>query len=399
MKHPIKLTSSEFTQNTHEHFAWMRREAPVYKARMTRWKDAYLITRYDDVVAMIMDERIVKNPQNVKESGNGMVWMPKAMDPLMHNMLNSDEPDHRRLRNLVHKAFTPRMIMALAPRIEAITNELVDEMMQKEEVELIRDLALPLPTRVIAEMMGIPMEEREAFRRFTSRFLVNPTPVNMIKAIPAVFGYFKYIRGLAAKRRVKPQDDLLTALVQAEEDGDRFTEDELLGMTFLLLVAGHETTVNLIANGTLALLQNPDQLALLQSDPGLMETAVEEFLRYDGPLLTTEASFAKEPITLHSVTMPQGALILPAILSANRDETVFENPDQLDIRRTPNKHLAFGKGIHYCLGAPLARLEGKIAFCTLLHRCPNLRLNAAPEQLRYLNMLIVHRLEALPVAV
>lgn len=401
MEHPINLCSHEFNQNTHQYFAWMRQEAPVYKARMSRRKSAYIITRYDDVVSLIMDERIAKDPNNAKGNGggNGMIWMPKAMDPLIHNMLNSDEPDHRRLRNLVHKAFTPRMIVALAPRIEAIANELVDEMLQKEDVELIRDFALPLPVRVITEMLGIPVEEREEFRSFAARFLVTPTPLNMVKAIPAVLGFFKYTRKLAEKRRVDPQDDLLTALVQAEEDGDRFTEEELLGMVFLLLVAGHETTVNLIANGTLALLQNPDQLALLQGDLGLMDTAIEEFVRYDGPLITTEGSFAKEPITLHGVTMPQGALILPAILSANRDETVFENADQLDVTRNPNKHVAFGKGIHYCLGAPLARLEGKIAFSTLLTRCPNLRLAVGREQLRYRDLLIIHRLDAVPVAV
>lgn len=219
----------------------------------------------------------------------------------------------------------------------------------------------------------------------------------MMKAVPAVTRILKCFRKLAAERRANPQDNLLMALALAEDAGDKLTEDELLGTLFVLLVAGHETTVSLIANGTLALLTHPDQLELLRGDFGLMETAVEELLRYDGPLQTSEMYFAREPITLHDVEIPQGGVILPAILSANRDETVFENADRLDITRKPNKHLAFGQGIHYCLGAPLARLEGKIAFCALLERCPNLRLNGAAADLRYNNFMVLHRLNQLPV--
>lgn len=401
MNHPLRLTSQDFNQNAHQYFKWMRQESPVYKAKMSRWKDAYLVTRYDDVSDLFKDERLVKDPNNAKGTGggNGMFWTPKFMEPLLKNMLNSDEPEHRRLRNLVHKAFTPRMITQLAPRIEEIAHQLVDKMQQKNEVDLIQDFALPLPVQVIAEMLGIPANEQDEFRYFTSKILVNPTPTNILRAVPAMFGFLKYVRRLAEQRREAPRDDLLTALVQAEDEGDHFTENELLGMVFLLLVAGHETTVNLIANGTLALLENPDQLQLLRSDYGLMETAVEEFLRYDGPLHTTEASFARDPITLHGTTIPQGALVLPALLSANRDETIFENADQLDVTRTPNKHLAFGKGIHYCLGAPLARLEGKIAFCTLLERLPNLRLSIPSQQLEWDGMILVHRLKSLPVVV
>lgn len=400
LNHPLNMSSPDFAQNVHSYFAWMRAEAPVYEARVTRWKKVYVLTRYNDVDAAMRDPRLAKNPNNArtKSGRSGNIWMPKTFRPLMHNMLNSDEPEHRRLRNLVHKAFTPRMIMQLAPRIEAIANRLLDAALQKPDVELIRDFALPLPITVIAEMIGIPQADREQFRLWTQRILVNPTPFNLARAVPAVSKMLTYFRKLAAERRVMPQDDLLTALAQAEEAGDRLTEDELLGMLFLLLVAGHETTVNLIANGTLALLTHPDQLALLRERPFLMETAVEELLRFDGPLETSEMYFAREPYTLHGVDIPQGAIVLPAILSANRDETIFANADKVDITRQPNKHLAFGQGIHYCLGAPLARLEGKIAFCTLLERSPNLRLTVDPASLTYHNMMVVHRLNALPVA-
>lgn len=399
VKHPIKLYDADFVQNPHDYFAWMRQEAPVYEARFTRWKKAMVITRYEDVAAALHDKRLLKDPSSVrtKSGGSGNMWLPPNFRPLMHNMINSDEPNHRRLRNLVHKAFTPRMIMKLAPRIEAIAHSLLDKALQKGEVDFIQDYALPLPVTVIMEMIGIPEADRDMFRGWTERIVVNPTPLNMMRAVPAVSRLIKYTRQLAAKRRADPQDDLLTALVQAEDEGDRFTEDEMLGMVFLLIVAGHETTVNLIANGTLALLTHPDQLALLRSDLSLMETAVEEMLRFDGPLQMTELYFAREDYQLHGVTIPQGIAVLPAILSANRDEAAFENPNQLDVTRKPNKHLAFGQSIHYCLGAPLARLEGKIAFCALLERSPNLRLAVDKADLRYQPIMLLHRLEKLPV--
>ncbi len=397
---PVKMYSQDFVQHTHAHFARLRQELPVAKAKMTRWQTVYLVNRYEDAAAVLKDERILKNPKAVSDSGrgNGMPWMPKAFEPLLHNMLNMDDPDHRRLRNLVHKAFTPRMIMGLAERIEAIANELLDRAVAQERVDLIQAFAMPLPVTVIAEMIGIPPADRMHFRRLTERIIVSPTPLNMVGAIPAVWQFLRYIRGLADQRRVDPQEDLLTALIQAEDAGEQLTEDELLGMVFLLLVAGHETTVNLIGNGTFALLNNPDQLDLLRRNPDLAESAVEELLRYDSPVMTAEMGFAREELSLHGVTIPKGATVLPVLLSANRDETVFDQPDQLDLTRSPNRHLAFGQGIHYCLGAPLARLEGKIAFNTLLARAPQLRLAVAPEQVTYQNVMILHGLKALPVA-
>lgn len=395
----VRMYTQEFVQQSHALFARLRQEAPVTPAKLTRWQNVYLINRYEDVVAAIKDERLVKNPKAVSAKGNGqgMPWMPKAFEPLMHNMLNMDDPDHRRLRNLVHKAFTPRMIMGLAGRIETIANELLDKALAQGRVDLIQAFALPLPVTVIAEMIGIPDEDRAQFRRWTERIVVSPTPLNMVGAIPAVWQFMRYVRQLAEQRRTDPRDDLLSALIQAEDEGEQFTEDELLGMVFLLLVAGHETTVNLIGNGTFALLNNPDQLDLLRNNPDLAESAVEELLRYDSPVLTTELSFAREEMTLHGVTIPKGATVLPVLLSANRDESVFEQPDQLDLTRSPNRHLAFGQGIHYCLGSPLARLEGKIAFNTLRARAPQLHLAVAADRIEYQNIMILHGLKTLPV--
>lgn len=402
IKHPVSLTSDDFNQRPHEYFSWMRREAPIYKATgLGRRVDTYLVTRYEDVDALLLDQdRLMKNPRTAKtESGrDAPMWVPKAFRPLMHNMLNTDEPDHRRLRNLVHKAFTPRMIRNLHPRIEAIAHELLEKAVKQGEVDLMEAFALPLPITVIADMLGIPPKDRDMFRGWVERIVVNPTPLKMARAVFAIRSFTRYIRKLANERRVKPQDDLISALVEAEDDGEMFTEDELIGMAFLLLVAGHETTVGLIGNGTKALLDNPEQMALLRRNPNLMDSAIEEMLRFDGPLQMTEQSYAKRSFELHGVKIPQGATVLPAILSANRDEEVFEQADSLLIDRKPNKHLAFGKGIHYCLGAPLARMEAKIAFCALLEHAPNLRLTTRPGELRYSDMMIVNRVVKLPVA-
>ncbi len=396
----IDLSSDHFNQNAHAVFKQLRHKQPIALVKLNRFQKTYLITRYDDVAAALKDPRIIKDPRSAKkQSGiSSTWWLPPAFKPLLNNMLNSDEPDHRRLRNLVHKAFTPRMIMQLQPRIEAIANELLDQAVAAGQVDLIEAYAKPLPINVISEMIGVPRANRINFADLTQRILVNPSPVNMLKAVPAVRGMVKYLRRLAADRGRAPQDDLASALVLAQEDGDKLSEDEVIGTLFLLLVAGHETTISLIANGTRSLLQHPDQLALLRADNGLLDTAIEEMLRYDGALQTAELSFAGEEITLNGVTIPHGHAISAGLMSANRDETAFENADVFDITRTPNKHLAFGHGIHYCLGAPLARLEGKIAFQMLLERAPNLRLTVADDQLRYTPLMMVNKLEALPVA-
>ena len=401
LKHPLNLSTDFYNNNVHDIFRWMRAEAPVYKAQLTRWKTIYLISRYADIEAALKDPRFVKDSNNIqgKSSWGGGFWVPPAFRPLINNMLNSDEPDHRRLRTLVQKAFTPKRVMALEPQIEEIAQRLIHAAKKEGEFDLIDSFAQPLPIAVIAHMLGIPTEDLPEFSANAEGFLVTPTPLNMIRAVPAISRFTKYIRKLADKRRADPQDDLITALAQAETDGDHLSEDELIGMVFLLFVAGHETTVNLIANGTKALLDHPAQFELLKQHPEHVESAVEEFLRFDGPLETTEMSFAREDILLHGVKIPRGMTVLPALISANRDETVFENPDQLDILRTPNKHLSFGKGIHFCLGAPLARLEAKKAFNTLLQEIPQLKLAIPSHQIRFRNIAILHRLEALPVKI
>lgn len=402
VNHPLNLSTDFYNNHTHEIFRSLRQHSPVVRAKLTRWKPVYLVTRYADCENILKDARFFKDVRNANKGagrGGGNFWMPKAFRPMMQNMLNSDEPDHRRLRNLVHKAFTPKRVQELEPKIEQIAQELIHVAKQKGTFDLISDFAQPLPLRVIAEMLGIYGDDYKLFSNNAKGFLVNPTPINLIKAVPAVLRFTTHIRRLADERRANPKDDLITALSQAEDEGERFTEDELVGMVFLLFIAGHETTVNLIANGTKALLEHPDQFDLLKSRPEHIDSAIEEFLRFDGPLETSEMYFAGQDMTMHGVTIPKKAMVLPVLLSANRDEAIFDNPDQLDILRSPNKHLSFGKGIHFCLGAPLARLEARKAFCTLLSEMPDIKLAVRPNALKYENIVMLHRLLELPVTV
>jgi cytochrome P450 len=362
---------------------------------------AWLITRYDDVAAALKDERFAKNRAAAltTEQAAKQPWVPRMFRPLMRNMLDLDPPDHTRLRSLVHRAFTPRLVEQMRGRIRSLADDLLSAACGRGTMDLIRDYALPIPTTVIAEMLGVPDGDRLRFHRW-SRSIVSASPSGwgMLRAIPSVMAFLRYIRRLVASRRDAPCDDLLGSLVQAEEAGERLSEDELVAMVFLLLVAGHETTVNLIGNGLMALLKNPGQVEKLTADPTLLKSAVEELLRYESPLATATERYAREVVTVSGVTIPHGGLVYAVIASANRDGGQFPAPDTLDIAREPNRHLSFGLGPHYCLGAPLARLEGQVAIGTILSRLPELRLAIDSDSLRWRRGLVLRGLEALPVA-
>jgi cytochrome P450 PksS len=348
----------------------------------------------------LKDERFAKDKRNAltPEQAARQPWVPAMFKPLERNMLDLDAPDHTRLRALVHKAFTPRRIEQMEERIQKLAEELLEIVQGRGKMDLIRDYALPIPTTIIAEMLGVPVADRHRFQRWSRTIVAsNPSGWGMLKAIPNAMAFVRYIRKLIETRRADPQDDLISALVQAEESGDQLSEDELLAMIFILLVAGHETTVNLIGNGMLALLEHPDQLEKLRDDPGLIQLAVEELLRYASPVETATERYAREDVTIAGVTIPRGAMVFAVIASANRDDRQFESPDSLDIARQPNRHLAFGQGAHYCVGAPLARLEGQIAIHTLLRRCKDVRLAAPPASLRWRRGLTLRGLEALGV--
>jgi cytochrome P450 PksS len=390
----VNIASSEFKADPFPFYAQLRSEAPVYRTMLPDKRNVWLVTRYNDVLTVLKDDRFGKDKINARTPP----WLPGMFKPLMRNMLDLDAPDHTRLRGLVHTVFTPRLIENLRQRVQNLTDELLNRVQNQGRMDLIHDYALQIPTTIIAEMLGVPVKDRLKFHRWSSAGVSSSASrFGILKAIPHIVALIRYIRSLVKARRVKPEDDLISALVRAEEAGDQLSEDELLAMIVLLLVAGHETTVNLIGNGTLALLENLDQINRLRDNPALIKAAVEELLRYAGPLETATERYTREDTTVAGVTVPRGELVFAVLASANRDEQQFEQADRLDLGREPNPHVAFGLGIHYCLGASLARLEGQIAIATLLRRIPNLKTAIPSNALRWRRGLVLRGLESLPV--
>jgi cytochrome P450 len=391
-----------FKANPYPAYAQLRSTAPVHRVTLPDGRRVWLVTRYDDVASVLKDERFAKDWRNAPppEQLPKVSPIPWEMTKLqIGNFLFADPPDHQRLRGLVSKAFTPRLIEQMRGRVQAIADALLDAVQDKGEMDLIDDYAYPLSITVIAELLGIPAEDRYKFREWTvtavSRNMTQEYTEKVL--IPHMLAFTDYLRAMFEEKRKNPKEDLISALVWAEEAGDKLSEDELLGVLLLLLVAGYETTANLIGNGTLALLQHPDQLQKLRDDPSLIKAAIEELLRYDGPFEITTERFAREDVAIGETVIPKGEMVLAVIAAADHDPERFPEPNTLDVTRTDNKHIAFGKGIHFCLGAPLARMEGQIAIGTLLRRMPNLRLKGSPESLTWRTGLLIRGLEGLPV--
>ena len=364
--------------------------------------------RYADQLAILKDHRRwtsdeQKSPlfEANREAARQALGPDADTLDLERPFLFRDPPDHTRLRGLVNKAFTPRVVEELRPRIQAIVDELLDAVAERGEMEVIEDLAYPLPVTVICEMLGVPVEDQELFKGW-SRILVRSLdpevavpPEEMRRRAQAIKAFNQYFRGLVAERRKKPSDDLLSALIAAEDEGSKLSENELLSTCSLILVAGHETTVNLVGNGVLQLLRHPDQLAKLRADPSLARSAVEEVLRFDPPV-QFNARLAAEDVEIAGVKVQKGEFVILLIGAANRDPAVFNDPDTFDITRNDTNHMGFGHGIHFCLGAPLARVEGEIALRALTQRCRNLRLLQDPPP--YKDMITLRGLAALPIA-
>jgi cytochrome P450 PksS len=394
------LAGAAFQADPFPFWARLRREAPVYRARLRLpgRRAAWLVTRYDDAVAALKDERLLKDPRTAFQAGGKEPWVPAMLKPLQENMLDLDGADHARLRRLVQRAFTPRRVEEMRDRIQALCDRLMGAMEHRGRADLLREYALPLPITIIAELLGIPEPDMARFHRWSTRVVQVASPTGVVVAIPALWRFLRYLRALVDERRARPRDDLVSALVQAEDAGDQLSGDELLAMITILLIAGHETTVNLIASGTLALLTHPDQLQRLRDEPALLPLAVEELVRFVSPVSLATERYAREPLEIAGERIAPGDLVLVALSSANRDERQFAAPDALDVTRAPNRHLAFGQGIHFCVGAPLARLEAQAAFATLLRRAPGLRLAAPAGSLRWNRGLFLRGLRHLPVA-
>ena len=389
----------EFVRDPHALNRRLRAEGPARPVVLPRGLQVWIVTRYADVRAALADNRLRKSADNIDElfrrhSTNDEAFVGGG-EALTVHMLNSDPPDHERLRRLVNKAFTARRIEQLRPRIEEITASLIAGIGPAADVDLLDAFAFPLPITVICELLGIPTEDRDDFRRWSNILISGGVEPEVMRQ--AAIDMATYLSDLIVAKRAEPQDDMMSALVAAADDGDRLSHDELIAMAFLLLVAGHETTVNLIANGVLALIGNPDQLAALRADRSLLPGAIEEFLRFESPVKNATLRYTVEPIDIGGVTVPAHEFVVLALGSANRDPDRYGDPDHLDIKRDTAGHMAFGHGIHYCLGAPLARLEAEIAFNRLLDAYERIELTVPESELVWRPGMIIRGLEQFPV--
>ncbi|UPK47410.1 cytochrome P450 [Paenibacillus pabuli] len=388
-----------FIQQPFPVYEKLRAEEPVHRLLLPSGHAAWMVTRYEDAVNILQDSRFVTG---VLDNRNDETEesLPPHQAIISRNLISVGPEDHRRLRRLIQKAFTPRMIERLRGRIVEISDELLDKIQagNTREFDLIEDYAFPLPIIVICEMLGVPLKDQDKFRAWSNTIMESVSNPQMNQESDEVMKAFvNYLQELITQRRNHIQQDLISDLIGIEEEGDKLTEQELYALVFVLIIAGHETTVNLIGNGMLALLEHPQQKQLLMDQPDLIQAAVEEVLRFNGPAEISNVRWAAENVDFQGIQIRQGDMMLVALSSANRDSSRYENPDTFDITRKVNDHIAFGKGVHYCLGAPLARLEGEIAINTLLQRLPDIRLNTDAVLLEWRPGMIIRGLKAFPV--
>ncbi|MBM7170585.1 cytochrome P450 [Streptomyces sp. G44] len=399
-----ELFTWEFATDPYPAYAWLRENSPVHRTTLPSGVEAWLVTRYADARQALADQRLSKNPAHHDEPAHakGKTGIPgERKAELMTHLLNIDPPDHTRLRRLVSKAFTPRRVAEFAPRVQELTDGLIDAFAARGEADLIHEFAFPLPIYAICDLLGVPREDQDDFRDWAGMMIRHGGGPRggVARSVKKMRGY---LAELIHRKRLDPGDDLISGLIRASDHGEHLTENEAAAMAFILLFAGFETTVNLIGNGMYALLTHPEQRARLQQalaegDTGLLETGVEELLRFDGPVELATWRFATEALTIGGQDIAAGDPVLVVLAAADRDPERFDRPDTLDLSRGDNQHLGYGHGIHYCLGAPLARLEGQTALATLLRRLPDLQLAADPTDLRWRGGLIMRGLRTLPV--
>jgi cytochrome P450 len=402
-RHPPKVdidfASATFKRDPFPTYAKLRVDTPVvnFQAGGLAGGNAYGVLHYADVSALIKDNRFVKDPVN---AGLPPLRMPGFMKPLTRNMLGMDDPDHARLKKLVMAAFTPRRVDQMRERTSITSAKLLDQLAHRKQIDLIADYALPLPVTVISDLLGVPTQDQAKFARWSGALIhAGRSQLSGLLALPGILRFLRYLKSLIALKRMDPKDDLVSALVAAESGGDTLSSEELMAMVAILLSAGHETTVNLIGNGIHTLLTHPDALQQLRAAPQIITSAVEELLRFSSPVATLTHRYAKEDVEIAGVHIPKGSLVFGFVASANRDDQQFENAETLDLTRTANRHLSFGEGGHYCVGASLARMEGAIAINDLLKRFPNMKLAQPAESLRWTEGLVLRGLARLPVQV
>jgi vitamin D3 1,25-hydroxylase len=371
----------------------LREIAPVREVDLPEGGSTWLVTRYDDVRAAFTDPRLAKDPRALLPADQRPAE-PLIPGPTGRMLLLNDPPVHTRLRKLVVQAFTVRRVAALRPRIEQIATSLLDALPPDEPVDLVATYAVPLPMAVICELLGVPPVDREAFAHW-SNTMIDESPQEAKEQASASLA--AYLAELVEAKRAEPDDALLAGLVAASDEGDRLTDEEIVGMGMILLIAGHETTANLVANSVFALLRDPDLRARAIAARGSLGPLVEEFLRWGSPVSNAPARFAAADVELGGVVIPAGATVMLSLAAANRDPARFDAPELYDTDRDTSGHLAFGHGIHFCLGASLARLEGEVALGTLLDRYPDLRPAVALDDVAHRHSVLIHALASLPV--
>ncbi|MEU3979570.1 cytochrome P450 [Streptomyces sp. NPDC026672] len=400
-----ELFSWEFATDPYPAYAWLREHAPVHRTVLPSGVEAWLVTRYADARQTLADSRLSKNPVHHADDAQGRAktGIPGERGAgLMTHLLNIDPPDHTRLRRLVSKAFTPRRTALFAPRVQELADSLIDDFAERGEADLIHDFAFPLPIYAICDLLGVPEEDQDDFRDWAGMMIRHQGGprggvARSVKKIRA------YLAELIHKKRADLCDDLISDLIRASDHGEHLTENEAAAMAFVILFAGFETTINLIGNSAHAFFRNPAQRSVFQDaaergDSSLLDRAVEELLRFDGPVELATWRYATEALEIGGQSIRKGDPVLVVLAAADRDPERFKEPDTLDLARRDNQHLGYGHGIHYCLGAPLARLEGRTALETLFRRLPDLQLAVAPADLRWRGGLIMRGLRTLPVA-
>ncbi|BAU87065.1 cytochrome P450 hydroxylase [Streptomyces laurentii] len=379
----------EFTANPHPYYAALRASGPVHEIITPEGSPAWLIVGYDEARAALTDQRFTKD-------GAFAGFVPPEVEIIGPHLLAADPPDHTRLRKLVAREFTGRRVEALRPRVRQLADEMLDMMAPAGRGDLVDAFAFPLPITVICELLGVPVADRDTFRAWSHEIVA---PSGAVAEEEAIKGFAAYLDTfIEDKRAAGPGDDLLSALIAARaEDGDRLSLPELRGLAQLLIVAGHETTANLIGTTVRLLLTHPEQLAAVRADFGLLPGAIEEVLRHDGPVETATYRFTREDVTIGDTVIPARSVAVVGIASAGRDPSRFPEPDRFDIHRDTRGHLGFGHGIHFCLGAPLARLEGEIAVRALLERFPRLALDPEAPPLEWMPSILIRGPRHLPV--
>ena len=394
---PVKVNASGFQESKWELYRWMLEERPFCRVKISVMEMLY-IARYEDCVELSKDPRFVRNRQNAGNKRRLPIPVPKYLAAMFESMIYEDGDKHRRLRNLVNRGFRPHAVENLSKRIDELTHQLMDAAEPKGRMDLLSAYAQPIPSTIIGEVVGVEERDMQHFRYAVRTLTQGLSGWSIARTMLwDLRKSVRFVREVVKKKRDRPGDDIMTSLLSEDEGGDRLSDDECLAMVFLLIVAGHETTLHLINNGVLTLFQHPEQLERLRAEPALIDSAVEEMLRFCSPVHGSKPAMASEDIVWKGFEIKKGTNVIPNWASANRDPREFPEPDVFDVARSPNRHLAFAHGAHFCLGAQLARLETKIAIRNLLSRYPNLKLDVEPGEVGLEKMPFWHRHEGYPV--